>query len=263
MPAVRANGITLNYDVHGMGEPLLLINGLADDIAAWVNQNEDFARCYTTIVFDNRGVGGSDKPPGDYTTAQMAADAVGLLDALAVERAHVLGTSMGGMIAQELAIAFPERVNKLVLCCTCAEPSEANSRLYHYWDLAARTLGLGEMMKEVMLWCFTPEFFQTRQEEAARTEEAFAGTTQPVDAYLSQLHALQAHNTTARLGAIAAPTLVLGAPHDLLFPPRQSEQLHRNIPHATLRFTAHGGHAFRREVPTEFNASVLEFLASS
>jgi len=234
---------------------------LADDVSAWGNQREDFSRRYTTIIFDNRGVGGSDRPSGEYTTAQMAADAVGLLNALAIDRAHVLGTSMGGMIAQELAIAFPERVAKLVLCCTCAEPSEANKRLYRYWEIAARKLGLREMMREVMLWCFTTEYFQMRQVEAAQSEEAFTGITQPVEAYLSQLHSLQAHNATARLGTIEAPTLVLGAPQDLLFPPSQSEQLHQGIAHSALRFTTHGGHSFRREVPDEFNAAVLDFLS--
>ncbi len=262
MPTARANNITVYYEVHGTGEPLLLINGLADDTSAWRNQIEHFARRYTTIIFDNRGVGGSDKPPGGYTTAQMAADAVGLLDALTIDRAHVLGTSMGGMIAQELAIAFPARVDKLLLCCTCGAPSEVNKRLYRFWETAAQTIGLGEVMREVMLWCFTDQFFQLRPTEAAEAEAAFAAITQPIDAYLSQLHSLQVHDAMARLGAIQAPTLVLGAPKDLLYPPHQTEQLYQGIPHATLRFTTHGGHSFRREVPDEFNTAALEFLAS-
>ncbi len=252
---------TCTYEVHGAGEPLLLINGLADDTAAWRNQIEYFTRCYTTIIFDNRGVGRTDKPAGGYTTAQMALDAVGLLDALNIDRAHVLGTSMGGMIAQELAIAFPARVDKLLLCCTSGTPSEVNKRLYRFWETAAQTIGLGEVMREVMLWCFTDEFFQLRRTEAAETEEAFAGITQPVSAYLSQLHSLQVHDAMTRLGTIQAPTLVLGAPKDLLYPPNQTEQLYRGIPNATLQFTDHGGHSFRREVPDEFNAAVLGFLA--
>src|SRR5215831_4658052 len=105
MPTVRVNDITVNYEVAGEGEPLLLINGLADDLTSWAYQLEDFARHYRVISFDNRGVGATDKPAGPYTTAQMAGDARGLLDALGVERAHVLGVSMGGMIAQEFALA--------------------------------------------------------------------------------------------------------------------------------------------------------------
>jgi pimeloyl-ACP methyl ester carboxylesterase len=261
MPTAHANGITLYYEVHGEGEPLLLINGLADDSSAWINQIDVFSQQYRTVIFDNRGVGGSDKPSGGYTTAQMAKDALSLLDALGIARAHVLGTSMGGMIAQELAIASPKRVAKLVLCCTCAEPSEINKRLYRFWEASARKLGLGETMREVMLWCFTEEFFKLRPAEAAQTEEAFTGITQPLDAYLSQLHSLQAHNAAARLGSIEAPTLVLGAPKDLLYPSAQMERLHQGIPTSMLQFTAHGGHSFRREVPDEFNAAVLDFLS--
>lgn len=261
MPTARANGIALNYEIHGDGEPLLLINGLADDLTAWENQLQDFSQRYLTIIFDNRGSGGSDKPVGSYTTQQMAADAVGLLDVLEIHQAHVLGTSMGGMIAQELAITFPQRVAKLILCCTCSEPSEANQRLYNFWEIAARELGLEELMREVMLWCFTAEYFQTRRVEAMATERGFAGIAQPLEAYLSQLHSLQVHNATARLRNITAPTLILGAPRDLLFPPNQSEQIHAGISNSTLWFTAHGGHSYRREVPEEFNNAVLCFLA--
>ena len=262
MPIAQANGITINYEIHGEGEPLLLINGLADDLNSWGYQIEPFAQRYRTIIFDNRGLGGSDKPEGSYTTPQMAADARGLLDALGVERAHVLGVSMGGMIAQEFALAYPDRVGKLALCCTCSEPSEANKRLYRIWQETAPVLGLPQMMKEVLLWCFTPEFFQEHPDTAQETEEALTGITQPVSGYLSQLNSIQTHDATSRLGRIAAPTLVLGAPKDLIFPPFQSEQLHAGIPDSQLRFTEHGGHAFLWEAPDEFNEAVLGFLGA-
>ena len=261
MPTARVNDITINYEVHGEGEPLLMINGLADDLTSWAFQTEEFAKHYKTIVFDNRGIGGSDKPAGAYTTAQMAADACGLLDALDIERAHVLGVSMGGMIAQEFALAYPKRVNKLLLCCTCSEPSEFDLRLYKIWQETAPLLGLPRMMKEVLLWCFSPEFFQQHADAAAEFEEALTGITQPVDAYLSQLNSIQAHNATARLSGITAPVLVLGAPQDLIFPPNQSRQLHEGIAGSRLAFTEHGGHAFLWEAPDEFNAAVLRFLA--
>ena len=262
MPTTQANGITLNYEVHGEGEPLILINGLADDLASWAYQIDDFARRYKTIIFDNRGLGGSNRPAGPYTTAQMAADAGGVLDSLGIKRAHVLGVSMGGMIAQEFALAYPSRVDKLVLCCTCSQASQANLRLYKIWEETALILGLPQMMKEVLLWCFTPEFFQEHPDTARETEEALTGITQPVEAYLSQLHSIQTHNATARLGNISAPTLVLGAPKDLIFPPFQSQQLHDGIPQSQLVFTEHGGHAFLWEVADEFNRAVLNFLGA-
>jgi 3-oxoadipate enol-lactonase len=260
MPTVRANDITINYEVHGEGPPLLLINGLADDLTSWAYQIDDFKRHYRVIAFDNRGIGGTDKPAGAYTTAQMAADARGLLDAMGLDRAHVLGVSMGGMIAQEFALAYPERVEKLLLCCTCSEASAANQRLYRIWQETAPVLGLPQMMKEVLLWCFTPEFFQDHPDTAQEAEEALTGITQPVEAYLSQLHSIQVHNATARLGRITAQTLVLGAPKDLIFPPNQSRQIHEGIPGSKLAFTTHGGHAFLWEAPDEFNAAVLAFL---
>ncbi|MGH2409952.1 MAG: alpha/beta fold hydrolase [Chloroflexota bacterium] len=261
MPTIHTNGLTINYEVQGSGEPLLLINGLADDLSSWAYQWDDFARRYQVITFDNRGIGGTDKPDGGYTTTQMAADAAGLLDALRIPRAHVLGVSMGGMIAQEFALAYPDRVNKLLLCGTSSEPSEANKRLYRIWRETAPVLGLGQMMKEVLLWCFTPEFFQHSPEAAQETEEALTGIAQPLAAYLSQLNSIEVHNATARLGRITAPTLVLGAPHDLIFPPFQSRQLHQGITGSTLQFTEHGGHAYLWEVAGEFNRAVLDFLA--
>jgi 3-oxoadipate enol-lactonase len=260
MPKVQANGLTINYEIHGTGEPLLLVNGLADDLSSWASQVEPFSRRYQVIIFDNRGIGETDKPAGGYTTAEMAADAVSLLGALNIPRAHVVGVSMGGMIAQEIALRYPERVNKLLLCCTCSEASEANKRLYRIWQETAPTLGLPQMMKEVLLWCFTPEFFQEHPQAARETEEALTGISQPVEAYLSQLYSIQEHNATSRLGGISAPTLVLGAPNDLIFPPFQSRQLHEGIPGSTLRFTEHGGHAFLWEAADKFNQAVLEFL---
>ena len=260
MLTTQANGITLNYEVHGAGQPLLLINGLADDLTSWGDQIPDFAARYQTIIFDNRGIGGSDKPPGGYTTADMAADAKGLMDALGIPRAHILGVSMGGMIAQEFAIAYPDAVDKLVLCATCSEPSAANLRLYAFWQQAVPALGLPEMMKEVLLWCFTPEYFQTHGDKARETEEALTSITQPVDAYLSQLNSIQTHNATDRLSTISAQTLVLGAPRDQIFPPHQSAQIHQGIPGSISRFTAHGGHAYLWEAPDEFNRAVIDFL---
>src|SRR5579871_378234 len=142
MVKARVGDIMVNYEVVGEGEPLLLIGGGGDDLTSWAFQIPTFAQHFTTIAFDNRGAGETDKPVGPYTTAQMAVDAHGLLDVLEVDRAHVLGVSMGGMIAQEFAIAYPERVNKLVLACTCSEPSEANMRFFKFREAAAPRLGL-------------------------------------------------------------------------------------------------------------------------
>src|SRR5262245_34948349 len=124
MSTVTVGDVELYYEEHGSGEPLLLIMGLAADSMAWMFQLPAFSERYRTIVFDNRGVGRSAKPAGPYTIAGMADDAAGLLAALGVERTHVVGVSMGGMIAQELALRHPQRVRGLVLACTFPEPDE-------------------------------------------------------------------------------------------------------------------------------------------
>ena len=111
----ETNGQKLYYEIHGEGEPLLLIMGLGSDSTGWLLQLADFAEHFKVITFDNRDVGRSSEAAGPYTLAEMAADTAGLMDALAIERAHVLGGSMGGAIAQELVLNYPEKMNKLIL----------------------------------------------------------------------------------------------------------------------------------------------------
>src|SRR5262249_32190040 len=124
MAIAKVGSMDLYYEEYGSGEPLLCIMGFATDSTGWVLQTPEFSKHYREIIFDNRGVGRSSKPAGPYSIAQMAEDAVGLMDTLDIRRAHVLGLSMGGMIAQEIALRHPERVHGLVLACTFPEPDD-------------------------------------------------------------------------------------------------------------------------------------------
>jgi pimeloyl-ACP methyl ester carboxylesterase len=126
MPLARLNGIKLNYRVAGHGEPLVMIMGFSAGRIGWVPQVHFFKKYYRVITFDNRGAGRSDKPPGPYSTGMMADDTVKLMDVLGIEKAHVMGLSMGGMIAQELAINYPQRVMKLVLASTYGRQDETS-----------------------------------------------------------------------------------------------------------------------------------------
>jgi 3-oxoadipate enol-lactonase len=260
MPSAPINHIWMNYEVHGKGAPLLLIAGLSEDLSSWELQVEAFARHYRVITFDNRGVGQTEKSRGPYTTGQMAADARGILDVLGIGQAHVMGVSMGGMIAQEFAVAYPERVDRLVLACTCAAPSEANRRLYRFWQRAAPAVGVRQLKEEALLWHFTPTFLEHISGVEMLPSALLRDSEQPLDAYLSQLQSILSHDSTSYLSQIGARTLVLGAPEDRLCTPEQVRQLQHGIPGAELAITEHGAHGCLWEAPEEFNAAVLGFL---
>jgi pimeloyl-ACP methyl ester carboxylesterase len=276
MPIAHVNEVDLYFEEEGSGEPLLLIMGLAADSLAWVFQRPAFAQRYRTIVFDNRGVGRSSKPPGPYTTAQMARDTKGLLDALGISRAHVLGVSMGGMIAQELALQFPESVRSLVLACTYAAPDAGvlATRDALVTQLGGRVAPDGTI--EVDLSRLDPlQFFQTLMplvfnpdflaRELPRLMELFASSLQygfSPQGILGQVAAVLTHNTEDRLAQIRVPTLVLTGDADRLVPPAYSERLAALIPGAKLVKIPGGSHAFNLEQPEAFNRAVLEFLAS-
>jgi len=264
------------YEEHGKGDPLLLIMGLGADSAAWLFQVPDFARRYRTIVFDNRGVGRSAKPPGPYSIPQMADDAAGLLDALDIARAHVVGVSMGGMIAQELALRHPARVRGLVLACTFPEPDEEvlRQRAASLAELGgsidtsgATTLDASALDPMMFLQQMLPRVFNQAfiDRDLAKILQVFTGSLQwgfSMDAILCQVGACMDHRTTDRLRTITAPTLVITGDADRLIPPGNSDILAREIPGARLVKIPGGSHGFNFETPEVFNREVTDFLAT-
>jgi pimeloyl-ACP methyl ester carboxylesterase len=262
MPIAAVNGIEINYSIDGDGpETVVMVNGLADDLASWGYQTEDFlAAGHRVLTFDNRGVGLSSKPVGPYTTELFAQDAKALVDELGLRRFHLVGTSMGGMIAQEYAIANPEDVKSLVLSSTYAAPGPFCSRMFALWADLASALGVPFVMRDVTLWAFTVPFFENRGEELREFEEAMAGGTQPLVAYLAQLNSIQTHDTTDRLGRITAPTLVIAGEEDILIPVALSRRLHDLVAGSEWATTP-GGHASIWEHPKPFNSAVLDFIA--
>src|SRR5437763_308022 len=223
MSVAKVGTIDLYYDEQGSGDPLLLVMGLAADSAAWMFQVPDFARHHRTIVFDNRGVGRSAKPPGPYTIHEMADDTAGLLDALGIKRAHVVGVSMGGMIAQELALRHPGLVRGLVLACTYPEPDAdiERQREFSITQLGGKVSVTGEMQIDVhaidpmMVFqhllpaVFNQEFINT---ELPKLIQLFAGSLQygfSLEAILGQVAAVMSHKATDRLHQIKSPTLVI------------------------------------------------------
>jgi pimeloyl-ACP methyl ester carboxylesterase len=276
MPTAHVRDVDLYYEEHGSGDPLLCIMGFATDSTGWLLQVPDFSQHYRTIVFDNRGVGRSDKPTTPYTIHEMADDAAALLDHLKIERAHVLGVSMGGMIAQELVLRHPARVRGLVLAATFPEPDAdtEEQRTVLFTQMGGTITETGEMridftaMNPMMFFqhllplVFNPSFIQT---ELPKLMQLFSGALQygfSIEAILGQLQAVMAHKATDRLAEIAAPTLVLTGDADRLIAPANSDVLARTIPGSKLVTIPGGSHAFNVEMPDLFNRAVLDFLAS-
>jgi pimeloyl-ACP methyl ester carboxylesterase len=276
MSSATIGSLDVYYEEHGNGDPLLLIMGLAADSTAWMFQVPDFARHYRTIVFDNRGVGRSSKPPGPYTIHEMADDAAGLLDVLDVRRAHVVGVSMGGMIAQELALRHPERVRSLVLACTYPEPDAEieRNRRFSVEQFGGTVTAEGEVqidfkaihpmdfLQHLLPAVFNQEFIAR---ELPKLIQVFSGALQygfSMEAVLGQMAAVMSHKATDRLHQIAVPTLVITGDADRLIPPANSDILAKHIPGATLSKIPGGSHGFNFETPEVFNRTVLEFLAT-
>ena len=261
MALASVNGVDLNYKLDGDGaETIVLINGLADDLETWVFQVEEFvAAGYRVLRFDNRGIGASSKPAGPYSSQMLADDAKGLVDSLGLTGFHLMGVSMGGMIAQEYALSYPEDLQSVTFGCTYAAPGPFCSRMFAMWADAAQVLGVPFVMRDVALWAFTVPFFEQRGAELAEFETAMRYMDQPVHAYLAQLAVIQNHHTAGRLGQITVPSLVLAGEEDILIPVSLSRRIHEAIPGSQWATTS-GGHACVWEHPDEFNRTFLDFV---
>lgn len=262
MPRVRANGIELRVEVVGQGPPLLLVMGLGSTLETWVAQRDALAARYRVVLFDNRGAGESACPPPPWTVPDMAADAVGILDALGIERAHVLGVSMGGMIAQEMAIRWPGRVDRLVVAMSFARPDPLRRAflLFRRW---ARLQGADLVQEGVanLPWLVSPRVLNDPEQLERILGVVSAMPLMAPESYSHQIDAILEHDTLSRLHQVRAPTLVMAAAEDVLTPILLSQEIAAAIPGARLTVLPRGNHAVQIEDPEAFNAAVLEFLA--
>jgi len=264
VPIAHVNNVDINYLLEGEGpETVVLVNGLADDLLTWVFQVESLlAAGFRVLRFDNRGIGESSKPAGPYTTELFAQDAKALVDHLGITNFHLMGVSMGGMIAQEYALAFESDLRSLTLACTYAAPGPFCSRMFSLWADIASVHGVPTVMRDVTLWAFTQEFFETRGDELAEFETAMAYMNQSVPAYLAQLHSIRHHDTTTRLSKLSVPTLVLAGEEDILIPVELSRKLHKLLPKSEF-VTTPGGHGCMWEHPEQFNQQFIRFIKNS
>ena len=264
MPTVKVNDIEVYYEVHGEGDPLIMIMGLRRNLEWWYRQVPELSEDYQVIAFDNRGAGRSDKPVMAYSIGLFAQDTARLMDALGVDRAHVLGISMGGYIAQELAINFPEKVRSLVLGCTGAGGDRA--ALMAPDRLAKFTANEGLTPEEILLKdvdiYFTDALIEGRPDFIEQFIEISLRHYQPLDAFERQFNACLKHDTLGRVGRISVPTLIMCGDDDPLVPHQNSLILKELIPQADLELFPGGRHCFFIEFADQFNQSARSFLKS-
>jgi pimeloyl-ACP methyl ester carboxylesterase len=260
---VQVGDIAVAVQEYGQGEPLLVINGTSQSLGFWTDIAQAWAGSYRVITYDLRGMGGSERGSGQISVASLAADARGLLEALEVDRAHVLGYSLGSAIAQELVLSAPERVASLVLYCTWGRTDGFQramlTALAHPWrtgDLEAALGALGVAFSPQLL--DSPEFGALIQELLP----LFPSTEAQIRTTAEQWDADLAHDTLDRLPEITAPTLVIAGEQDLLTPPWHGKQVADAIPGARHElFTGPGSsHALGVERAEEFVPMVLGFL---
>lgn len=255
------DGARIHYYVHGSGEPVLLIMGLGSNAAGWHRTIPWLAEKYQVIAFDNRGTGRSDVPEGAYTLAQMAADAAAVLDANGHEAAHIFGASLGGMVAQRFALAYPQRLRSLVLFCTTAGGAHA---VRASDEVTTALVAGGEDPASVYrrnAWFLYSEDTRTNHPEAIEEDIAKRSEipTQPTGFY-GQLQAAMLHDTADELGGIRIPTLVVHGDADLLIPPENGRQLAAGIPGAKLLLIPGGGHMLQSDGGELMRREVLAFL---
>jgi pimeloyl-ACP methyl ester carboxylesterase len=262
--ATSSDGTRIHYERHGAGEPVLLIMGLGSNAYGWYRTIPWLAERYEVVAFDNRGTGRSDVPEGAYSIAQMATDAVAVLDAAGRETAHVVGASLGGMVAQRFALAYPARLRSLVLVCTT--PGGRNAARASDAVMAALVQG-GEDPSTVYrrnAWFLYGDETRTKHPERIEEDIDFRTRipTRPTG-YLGQLQAAMSHDTWDELPSISAPTLVVHGDADLLVPTENGRLLAARIPGAQAVFVPGAGHMLQSDATEPVRDAVLRFLAQA
>jgi 3-oxoadipate enol-lactonase len=263
MPTAAVGDLNVAYDIHGDGEPVLMINGIGAERAGWNMQVPAISREFKAITYDNRDVGetGSGNSDAFYSIRQFADDAAGLLDALGIERAHIVGASMGGCIAQEFAISHPERTRSTTIICSWSRVDPWLAELWEQWEHVFRTLGPIGWARTTWLWVFTHRAYR----EPGFLDGLMGGAgsnprLHSLEMYLRQSHAAKSFDALDRLGSITEPAHVICGEADIFTPCRYSREMTAAIPDAKLSVMPEVGHGMFWEATDEFNELVLGFI---
>jgi pimeloyl-ACP methyl ester carboxylesterase len=262
MPEIVQGNRSIYYESHGQGYPLVLIRGLGSNADHWYAQVPDLSRHYRVITFDNRGIARSTDPGGPFTITDLADDTIRLMNGLGIEQAHVLGLSLGGMIAQEMAIQHPQRIKGLILVVTlCGGQHQvvAGDAVREKLQRVVFEGSADARIKAIEVF-FAPRTITERPQVLLKYAEVSMKYPAGINILQRQYGAVASHDTYDRLDRIKAPTLVLTGEEDVLIPPGNSEILAERIPGAELRVIPGGGHQIMIEQPQACNRAIVAFL---
>ena len=261
MPHAENESTGLYFEDLGAGDPILLIPGLGGSSRQVAAIAAELSTTHRVIAVDPRGAGQSDKPDMPYDGALLARDMIAVLDRAGIAAAHVAGISMGGMIAQELAVQHGARVRSLLLASTYAAADAWSERMWAVREGMIRHLGLAEHFQLALMFLFSPGTFRREAETVKTIEAAFAASPPDPVGYLRQLQFCRSHNSVGRLGRIGARTLVVTGAEDILCTPLQGRELAAAIPGARYREMPDVAHLFMLSNPAGFAVLLREFLA--
>jgi aminoacrylate hydrolase len=260
MPRIAIGNRHLYYERHGAGYPILLISGLNGHAHYWRDQIPVFARHFEVIVHDHRGIGLSDPWHGPITIDHLAEDVVNLMDALGVERGHVVGHCLGAAMAQVLAIEHPKRLASLVLAGSWTKSDAYFRRLFALWRQILTELGPAAYLQSATLFGYPSWWISGNHETLRQNEAQFLTTLAPAEIIAGRIDAMLAFDRTDELRRVQVPSLIVGCEDDIVTPAYFSEDLARMIPGAEVKMFARGGHCFTKTVARDFNLAVTPFL---
>lgn len=262
---VAADGTRIHYEQWGRPDrpPLLLIQGLGADSRGWIRQRRALSSAFSCVLVDNRGVGGSEAPAGPYDLEVMAADALAVLDELGIERAHVMGASMGGVLAQIIGVRHPDRAASLVLACTACRHLRWRRDLLEEWKETVLTGGMGALIPTAARWLVGPRSLRRLWPAIGLLGPLGPlALSTPPEAFAAQIDAILSLTDDVRfeLRSVDVPTLVLVGSQDILTPLGDSEEIASLVPGAELAVVGGGAHGFMFEHAAVFNRTVRSFL---
>ena len=272
MPLAKINNIKINYHTIGDGHPLILIAGLGIDNMSWVHQLPEFKKYFKVIVFDNRGIGKSTRSIGPYSIKMMSDDTIELLKYLNIKKSHVLSSSMGGAIAQEVAINYPDVVDKLVLCTTFAKLQNIleifnkvindvlEENVKDLFRVNPHKITFEKLFDNFLQEIFSKNFVKENRHLIELTLRKYLSKPTYGETFLKDVIAIHKHDTSNRLNLIKAETLIITGTGDRLVPPECSDILAEKIPNSKLKKIDNIGHGLHFEMPDVFNKIVMDFL---